>query len=377
MRTYIRKTFVLFAAFSCFFFLSCNDVIFDEIRNEVKLDDAKVFGDIKSIIRYTLNGEECIFVADGKDILYRSVAGDTVGQKIDWKELPFSSTTVYDLAADAEYLYAFSLSWGEDEDGYNVPITRSVWCSADGSNWEMIFEEPYSDRTAAILFCTNTIKAENRHAYFRIGSETYELSGATKKEELKPFSVEKNSDYICSSKKVDGAASEEQNSFAPKNCTVLNGEVYFSSASAIASNETADTDATHIYYSSGDNVYYSSDGTAWERVDLNCDTIRCMATTNDYFYAGTTEGVVHTPWNPEKHGVPSNGNSDFSNNANSALSSYYEIQSILVVNPEEKERECTMFASLDFEGSTSSSSANMKNIGLWSYYPFRSEWNRE
>ena len=138
----------------------------------------------------------------------------------------------------------------------------------------------------------------------------------------------------------------------------------------MASNETLVDDSTYIYYSSGDNVYYSSDGSAWTSVDLDCDTIYSLCITSDYLLAGTDGGIVHTPLSDA---IPSSGTADFSTNADSALSTYYEVYAIMVVNPADAETSATIFATAN----TSSTSASLNNVGLWSYFASEGEWNRE
>ena len=156
----------------------------------------------------------------------------------------------------------------------------------------------------------------------------------------------------------------------------------------MTSNETLDSSSTLIYYSSGDNVYYKGtvkvsttdeDGNAtttdktvdWTGVDLDCSTILSLGVTSDYLLAGTSSGIVHTSLS---NGIPAtNASTDFSTNADSALSSYYEISLILVIDSGKTEAGTTIFATAE----TQKSSASMNNVGLWGYYASENEWNRE
>ena len=159
-------------------------------------------------------------------------------------------------------------------------------------------------------------------------------------------------------------------------CTVLGSTVHFSSAYAMTSNETSKDESTYIYRSSGDTVYYSTDGESWTSVDLNCDTILSLAITQDYLLAGTASGIVHTPLKADSNGknaIPSSSNADFDTNADSTLSSYYEVPALLVLDPLQKEISATIFATC----LTSSTSASLNNVGLWSYFASEGEWNRE
>ncbi|WP_407428512.1 hypothetical protein [Treponema sp.] len=356
MKKYISKLTVLLVFFSTLF-VSCSGVIFYDIRKEVALDDAKISGDIKSIIRWTNGSTECVAVANG-NIYYRSVESSVVDSKIDWSTLskPASNVKVEVLAADETNLYAATIVYEDDDDGYNTPTSRALYCY-DGSSWTQLYGYSYSSDNFT-LFCTNTPQNTNRHAYFRYGSTVWELSGTTALADITAIDTTGASD----------------NSTTPttgvKSCTVLGTDVYFSSAYAMTSNETASAVATYIYYCSGDCVSYSGDGSSWTAVDLNCDTIRSMAVTYDYLLVGTDEGIAHTTMST---GIPSSGTADFSTNADTTMSSYYEVQALLAVNPSKTETGGTLFSAID----TSGTSASLNNVGLWSYFASKGKWNRE
>ena len=123
MKKYISKFLTLaFAAFGTFSFLlfsSCDGVIFHTIRDEVELADAKLSGDIQNIVRY----KDEIFASTG-EIYHR----DTSDTKKDWASFTNpSSKYVFSLAADSDNLYALSVSLEEDDDGYNVAKSRTLF----------------------------------------------------------------------------------------------------------------------------------------------------------------------------------------------------------------------------------------------------------
>lgn len=359
-------------------FSSCSGVIFDEIRNEVELDDAVVSGDIQNIIRYNLDDTESVFVSTGI-IYYRSVAKNkdingtvitsensstltaAIDKKTSFKTFSNPSGTVYGLAADSTYLYAISVLIEKDSDeGENLPKTRYLsYYDTASSSWKQIWTESYSSSTVAKLFCTNTPQSANRHAYFRYGSKVFELSGST---------------AINTSKDAGMTLGENDNTTLPmktsNSCTTLGSTVYFSTANAMTSNETFDTASTYIYRSSSSSVYYTQDGSSWTGVDLDSGTIQAMTLSSDYLLAGTSSGIVHTPITDY---IPKNGTSDFSTNAASTLSSYYEVPAVAVIDPSQTEKTATIFAS----AITSSTSASLNNVGLWSYFASKGEWNRE
>lgn len=367
----ITKTLIsALAGFSSFFLLSsCDGVIFDTIRDEVKLADAEITGDIQNIVRYTLDGKEHVFVSTG-EISYRSIDGTLADTKMSFADFPTRpSGFVYSLAADSSNLYALSVTIEKDDDGYNVGKERNLYCY-DGSEWKNIWSKSYDGSTAAILMSTNTPKVANRKAYFRCGTDIWDLTGSTElTDENKRTDAVQESD-IATGKTFSDYDNKTVPTYLTRSCSYFNGSVYFSSAYAMATNETPESDATFIYYSSSDYVYYSSDASSWTSVNLNCDVIYSMALTSDYLLAGTDSGIVHTPL---KENVPSAGNSDFDTNAASTLSSYYEVPSILVLDSSQKETTATIFAS----AVTSSTSASLGNVGLWSYFATDGKWNRE
>ncbi len=375
-------SFALLGVFSSLFMSSCDGVIFSDIRKEVELADAEISGDIQNIVRYTYEGEEHIFVSNG-EIKHRSVNDTVANYKIDWNTFPNPTGFIYALAADNSNLYAASVVIDEDDDGYNVGKTRALYCY-NGSSWEEIWTESYSSSTTARLFCTNTPKSANREAYFRYGTSVWKLNSDT-------YLTDKNAITIDSSA-VDNSTSPTT---GVNSCTKLGSDTYFSTAEAMTSNETKDDASTLIYRCSGDNIYYKgsitttteSDGTStttstvydWTPVDLDCGTIQSIAVTTNYIIVGTSEGIAHQTWataeigGPATGGIPNSGNTSFSTNATSTLSSYYTIPALLVVNPSEGEYSATIFAS----SITSSTSASLKNVGLWSYFATTGEWNRE
>lgn len=405
-------------------FSSCDGIVFHDIRKEVKLADAEIGGDIANIIRYQLDGIEHIFVSNGT-IHTRSVNADenlgdvVIDSKISWSDFSTPGDYVYSLAADSSNLYAASITIEKDDDGYNVATSRAIYCyDSSEKSWTVIYSDTYSESVSLALLCTNTPQPANRKAYLRTaktitvtsdGEETsttvpvvYELNGTQTilddegAENISAKYLYKTTDSSTSTSYPVGELSDtaptttseiSSSLLSASSCASFGGTIYFSSSNSMITNETADDEATLLYYSAGDNVYYKgtvtttttdNDGNTtssktyvdWNSVDLNCDTIYTMAVTANYLLAGTSDGIVHTPLTG---GVPAAGTADFSTNADSTLSSYYEVQYILVIDPSLEEYSATIYATSE----TSSTSASLNNVGLWSYYASEGEWNRE
>ncbi len=380
-------TYALLGIFSSLLLSSCDGIIFNDIRKEVELADAKIYGDIQSIIRYYYNGKEHVFTSNG-EIYYRSVEGKLADSKIEFQSFSNPSGFVYALAADSSYLYATTVVFEEDDDGYNVAKTRGLYCYKDGS-WVQIWSASYSSSVAARLFCTNTPQKANREAYFRYGTTVWKLDG------IKNLTTD--STNITANPPM--ATGTTDNSTSPttgvKSCTKLGSDTYFSTAEAMTSNETANEESTLIYRSSGSYVYYmgnvktiktETDGTYtttitnydWTGVNINNGTIYSIAITQTFIIVGTADGIAHQAWETVDMetgtgGIPKAGTTSFNTNASSALSSYYEVPALLVIDPALGEYSATIFAS----SITSSTSASLKNVGLWSYFASKGEWNRE
>ena len=381
MKKSLKTFFSSFLSVLAFSLVSCNDVIFADIRNEVKLNDPTVSGSIQAIVRYGDN----IYAATGR-IYYRPSSDDSSDKWEKLDNMPDTNAKIYNLAADENYLYAVSLSFTDDDDGYNVGDERGLW-RYDGSNWTRLLTIDYSS-TYFFIFCTNTPKEANRKAFFRYGSSVYELSAIdndteqTSTANWTALSTTTNTGTLSdgtnySTFSYDGT---EYSVAAAYSATYLdNVGVILSPYRASTSNETADDEATCVYTADSDDIYYSTDGSSWTAIDTDSNSIISMGFTKDFMLLGTTDGIQHVTMGADSTDTNKPGSSiqDFDNNAASALSSYYEVPALLVVNPGANEYSTAIFAAAEFSGSSSSTSATLDNVGLWGYYPSEDEWNRE
>jgi len=373
MKKSLKAFFAAFLSVLAFSLLSCNDVIFADIRNEVKLNDPTVSGSIQSIIRY---GDD-IYVATGR-IYHQPKTTTSTGN---WKKLdnmPDTTAKIYNLAADENYLYAVSLSYTDDDDGYNVGDERGLW-RYDGSKWTRLLTIDYSS-TAFFIFCTNTPIKANRKAFFSYGGSVYELSSLTTGQTSVSnwTALSENTGTLSDGTSFSTFSYDGTEYGVGAACSAVyldNTGVIFSSYRAATSNEKESAKATCVYTASGDDIYYySTDSSAWTLVDTDSDDIISMAFTQDYMLLGTDSGIQHVTISSD---IPGSSVQDFDNNAASALSSYYEVPALLAVYPDKSEYSTPVFAAAEFSGSSSSTSATLDNVGLWGYYPDEDEWNRE
>lgn len=350
----ILKTLVLSLLFIPFI-AGCKAPVFYEIMRDVAPEEATVNGVITSITRYKSDTEKLVtFSSDG--LIWKDKDGTAHGQ---WSCFPNSnqlSGKIIKTAADSSNLYVVTITFHEDvEKGLNLPDAATLWCY-DGSWSEVSTPEELLPGNFNI-FCTNDVKNDNRSAYLRIGDKVYKLNGKTF-DESNP--IEGNYNSV-----VSGGNSSD---------------IFFESTASVKNGE-------YIYWGEGSKLYYSnnaSDPKNNKKLALDAGTdISCLAVTSDSILIGRGDfsnsliskgGIAKTSLT---NGVPGNSLESFSTNATSQLASVYQIYTLLVADPDQTELNASIYASMGFKGSGSSTSVSYDNIGLWSYYPARGNWNRE
>ena len=359
-------------------FCSCSGVIFDTIRTEVKLTDAQVSGDVFCITRHSgTDGSEYLYTSLGtikrKDVTKNSTDTGLYGGQ--WKSVNKPSGLITGIiSASDSYLYLTSLKIETvEDDGENEPKSYSIYYSDDdGETWNTVKLEDGTDistltYTGSIVkvFGTNSPKAANRAAFLNYAGVTYKLEAG------KATLITADSTYVNL-----GTSSQS--------VALLDGVYYFSDNYSMTSNETSSTDATCIYTGSSDSIKYLYTGSSdWGSVDPDLGTIYSLSYAQDKILVGTSEGIKNVILDETKtdaslrHYIPSNSTGTFSSNAASALSSYYQVWQTLVLDPSENLEESDLYASMDFEDSSSNTSATFQNVGMWAFYPGRASWNRE
>lgn len=375
----------IFSAISVF--TSCNGVVFDTIREEVKLSDAQIQGTVHSLIRVTDS-------SDSKEYLYLSANPVVWKKNVDkavknggtdstdyttsehghWSTTSRPGNNYVRLAANHNgEIYSLSSIVKEvTDDGEMEPISRELkYLDTSDKNavWQTVTFDDESITSeislASSIFCTNTPKNENRYAFVRIDEKIYKLEGG------KATLIEESSEYNFTS--GDNSTSIYSNA---RGVSTFDGSTfYFTETAAITSNESYNSDATMIYYASGTTVYYRAAGdSGWTSVSCDSSNIRSIAVTKDKLLLGTTSGLDNTALN---EGKPTGSATTISANATSTLSSSYTVPILLTIDPTKSDTATDIYAASNFEGNPSSTSATRKNASLWSYYPARSKWNRE
>lgn len=375
----------IFSAISVF--TSCNGVVFDTIREEVKLSDAQIQGTVHSLIRVTDS-------SDSKEYLYLSANPVVWKKNVDeavknggtdptdyttsehghWSTTSRPGNNYVRLAANRNgEIYSLSSIVKEvTDDGEMEEISRELKylnTSDKDAVWQTVTFDDESITSeislASSIFCTNTPKNENRYAFVRIDGKIYKLEGG------KATLIEESSEYNFTS----GDNSTSIYSSARGVSTFNGSTFYFTETAAITSNESYNSKATMIYYASGTTVYYRAAGdSGWTSVSCDSSDIRSIAVTKDKLLLGTTSGLDNTALN---EGKPTGSATTISANATSTLSSSYTVPILLTIDPTKSDTATDIYAASNFEGNPSSTSATRKNASLWSYYPARSKWNRE
>lgn len=367
-----KKAFFASAmVFAIFAFSSCQDVIYSNIRKEVTLEDSSVEGIVRSIIRVSSEGEEYLYITNGGKIFCKANSGKTSDHSYGgWetvcsnKDIDSSDNlTIMALAADSDNVYAFAAIWGENTNkGQNRWYKRTIYASADGGkSWGKVPFEIKTDKNGTgddnpslFLFCTNTIANENRQAFFSYNGTGYKLNG-------------------------DAEPTAETNANNAASCAYVNGEVKFATASgkkdgsyygsASCTNEMKDYPATIRYWSKERTLYWGVEADDTKKISAG-DYIYSLAVTKDYILVGTKSGIEHYRLN----GDGSVGDkTTFATNAEAIMSNGYEVNALLVIEPEKNETETAIYAATDFE----SRYEQFDHACIWAYYPERGNWNRD
>lgn len=372
----------------------CKGPVFYEIMRDVAPEDATVSGFINSITRWKVGGvgKEKLVTYNSSGIITKVSPGEKHGE---WQPLAFDekggNSFIIKTAADVSNLYAVTVSYVEDiENGVNTPNEFILWCN-NGSAWNKVDAATEKllytkGKTDFNIFCTNDPNSDYRQAYLRSGTDLYKLSGTSALSAVTSGNV-MTSDGI----KTLSEASEDVKK-AIKTAVYFKGAYIFFDSYAAITNATATVPATKVYWADKSTLCYSTDGTtkaknAENTEDYNLNTganISALAFTKNALLIGrgdysnalyTKGGIAKVTVN--ENGVPAEVMGNFTTNATSQLASSYQIYTLLCANPEKDETDASIYATIGFKGSGSSTSVSYNNIGLWSYYKTRGNWNRE
>lgn len=348
---------------------SCHDNIYGMIEMEV-VQETGINGDISKIVPFNGN----LWFTNRKLYKKDATPSDTTGKyNNQWSlveakcnDVPLEQ--IITLASDGSYLYCYTIEWKEStDDSVFTAYRRRFYSSTDGETWTQIdvssvtgsgdSSDSYIENSLVATIFDNKAgdggsSFSGRKAFAKLWNPSggAEGKGALVVYELNGTSLGSATD----------AASTVYNS------VYFNGSTIFGDCMGMAAN------GTHVYKTSGSSVQYSSDGSTWESVDFGKGIICTIALTADYIIFGTTSGVYRAALNS---GVPSSELTDFTNNAQSLLTS--RVTGLYVLDSSKNDGESDEYGSMNIVGYLSSSADTFKEVGLYAYYPGRGVWNRD
>lgn len=427
MSKYIKKA--VLAVASLFLILavsSCSDPVFYGIMHDVAPEEATINGNITSIARCKIGSTEYLFLTTGGTLFYKPVTSSKHGEWVSFDSLPFEAhhydyyseehigNLMLRVVSDEDYIYILSSDFDTDTQyGIVLPDTFSIWAkplanfftNTSGTNkgWTNItagqedtfFKTVYNSseglfETYFSIFSTNAVIPGHRAAFFKVQTPGtsdvtyYNLNGTS--------APSANSSVMTNAIKVNSGSTGVNSAF------YVGDTLYFTDSLVVSTNETPGENASIACLAgvkdraSTDNGYFSSnslytfDGSSTsvtKLVDVN-SPVASLAFTKDSLLIG--EGSYNSTYTDDggierilldSNRKPLNSTSEFTSNAKYQFTSAYIIMTLLCTDPSKTEAETNLYATLSFRGTGSSSTASPKDIGLWSYYPDRGNWNRE
>ena len=391
---------------------SCFNPVYYEIRKDVKPEEGTISGNISQITRTTVDNQEFLVLYANEGIRYKqkdlsehgawkifdnppcakSVVFDKISQTYDGEQVVsiFSDKdTLFAITAKYKYntelgttnvdymkVYGTQLHLDETDSSKHTWSTNNEWTLIIDDTEKKIFPFAGADSSSDYqssefaIFQTNSPKAEHRKVFIRSGNSNptyYELSGIQQP--------------VTTNVIITGKESNIANS-----AVYFNGEVLFFESLASTTNETYDSEATRFYFGN-DNKLYANKQANSKETDKYCDaehTISSLAVCADAILIGrgrfgndstTTGGITKTSL--DESGTPGTSLVSFDTNASFQLSTAYLINCIVNSSPEKSETESSFYSSVSIKGTATSTGASFRNLGLWSYYPSRGNWNRE
>ena len=391
---------------------SCFNPVYYEIRKDVKPEEGTISGNISQITRTTVDDKEFLVLYANEGIRYKqkdlsehgawkifdnppcakSVVFDKINQKyvgeqvvsiFSDKDTLFAITAKYKYntelgTTNVDYMkvYGTQLHLDETDSSGHTWSTNNEWTLIIDDTEKKIFPFAGADSSSDYqssefaIFQTNSPKAEHRKVFIRSGNSNptyYELSGIQQP--------------VTTNVSITGKESNIANS-----AVYFNGEVLFFESLASTTNETYDSEATRFYFGKNNELYANKSANSKE-TDKYCDaehTISSLAVCADAILIGrgrfgndstTTGGITKTSL--DESGTPGTSLVSFDTNASFQLSTAYLINCIVNSSPEKSETESSFYSSVSIKGTATSTGASFRNLGLWSYYPSRGNWNRE
>lgn len=414
----ILKLFGLSILFTALF-TGCFSPVYDYVNKDVPPLSGSILGTIRAVTRYTIDEKEFLVVVSNDGIMYKSAEDEYYGAWKKYTALPDFEPHHFDYYgtyshigeqmlithADSDTLYLFTVSYENDNmEGTTVPnglyvYAKKIALAEDGSwssdgEWTQIISKDseinyfpiYKNKdyyyTAFSVFSTNSPQKAHRKVYLRCGDPDaddenyrtvsyYEFSGL-------------NAPVAITATAADYADEEKD---CINSAVYFDNQVVFFNSIASTTNETYSEDASVLYYSYDKNIYYKtladseftkSEFSTGQYVSTLCTCKDALIIGRGQFNSGSnspTGGVVQTTL--DENGIIGSELTTFSSNIETQLRTSYYILCMLNTTPEKSEEDSSLYASIDFSSTGASTSVKFYEVGLWSYYKDRGNWNRE
>lgn len=328
-------TAALFTAIVWTVFTGCMDPIFKNIKQEVKLENPTMLGEVYSFARI---GEDQIYFANGR-IYHKNKNHEGHGG---WIEFSKPEGHVLTIASDSDdWLYAVCVYYGKNDSDGEMKVTgiKLFACDTKASPtvWKELTDVTLSAGKTCALMGTNSVNISNRKAFINTGDKGYALS--------------------------NGKAAEDSSAKGQKSCAFLKGNTEFFEGDAACSNNND----TIVYYSNGSTVKMKGDREGDLTTNIR-STIHGIAVLNDSVFVTSAAGAALVD-------IKTGKEKEFSN-LQATLSTLYEGRACIVCYPDKDHEQSIIYAGITVKG-TGSNSALFTHEGLWSYYPSRGKWNIE
>ena len=408
----IIKTLSLSCIFSLsLMFTSCWDPIYHDLRKDVKPEKPTVSGNIPSITRYTVAGKEFLLVSADDGLRFKEAENETHGSwgsyslpfrlpKFNFDETSVEGQQLMTVLSSSDTLYVVSAEFRTTgSEGITLPSKINIWgkkiaiddgsLSSDGewinitdkisSDYFPIYYDSDTGKTESKFnfFQTNSPMAAHRHVYFCTYNSNsseynyYELNGTDLPVRL---SITNAMDT------TESAATDEGRIYS---AAYYNGTVRFFNSRAVYTDETYTTEARRLYYghddSEGKHKLICMTGDSKKELIDNIDsTVSAIAPCADSILVGLGNILDGAGGGGIRklnlsNGEPETSFSDFSTNADFQITDGYLVVSMINATPQKNETESALYATVTFFNRN----GVYENIGLWSYYPGRGNWNRE
>lgn len=313
----MKKIFILFILAFCVNLIACYDAVFQGIRDEIILENGVINGMSTSMVRYTDDVGDWLYVQNG--CLYKKLIGYGSGDlnqnrgydkwskvstpsgslKYEYFKQEFDGRYVMRVASDSKYIYILTCQPRYDEESSRNIVDNFALYYLSDNRWvavtkinsliktytRFLDEDNYMMDASIQLMCTNAPKNEHRFAYIRIGgdvpyeedtskNQVYSNAGLVDATHCAMFlldgdnatPVSEHSGSIPALEKLfqrsaygaqgGGRVSCLGASMFTCCCCYYDGEVKFFTYYTCTTDETKDSDPSYVYFGDGRSLRY-------------------------------------------------------------------------------------------------------------------------